>query len=286
MVLAAEVLAGEGLRLRGDLLVNTVTDEESTGAGAIATVARGVRADAGLVPEATSFGAWVAVRGALKPTVTVHGRAGHAGIAHGPWQEGGAVNAIEKAALLQRALLDLHAEWQERDAHRHPYLSPPHLRPVVTKGGEWVVSIPAECTTTYHVTYLPGQADAGGWGAEVEAEVQARIAAACAADDWLAEHPPEVVWAKDIPPGEVAEGEPIVGTALGAVADLGLEGRPSGLDSWYDGATFTAAGTPTIALGPRRIEVAHTIDEHVPVEDLVLTAQAIAVTAMRFCGVA
>ena len=36
MVLAAETLAGLGIRLAGDLLVNTITDEESTGAGALA----------------------------------------------------------------------------------------------------------------------------------------------------------------------------------------------------------------------------------------------------------
>jgi acetylornithine deacetylase len=228
----------------------------------------------------------VAVRGALKPTVTVHGRAGHAGIAQPHWREGGAVNAIEKAALLQEALRRLHDDWQARATHRHPHLSPPHVRPVTIAGGEWMVSIPAECTTTYHVTYLPGQADDAGWGAGVEAEVEACIAEACSADDWLAEHPPRIVWAKDIPPGEVPVSEPIVGTALGAVADVGRDGGLAGLDSWYDGATFTAAGTPTIAVGPRRIEIAHTIDEHVPVDDLVATAQVIAVTAMRFCGVA
>ncbi|MDX6520652.1 MAG: acetylornithine deacetylase, partial [Gaiellales bacterium] len=38
MVFAAEVLARLGLRLGGDLLVNTVTDEESSGAGGLAAV--------------------------------------------------------------------------------------------------------------------------------------------------------------------------------------------------------------------------------------------------------
>ena len=38
MVFAAEVLARLGIRLRGDLVVNTVTDEESSGAGGLAAV--------------------------------------------------------------------------------------------------------------------------------------------------------------------------------------------------------------------------------------------------------
>ena len=42
-----------GVRLRGDLIVNTVTDEESSGAGGLAAVRHGVRADAGIVTEPT-----------------------------------------------------------------------------------------------------------------------------------------------------------------------------------------------------------------------------------------
>jgi len=38
MVYAAEVLQRLGIRLRGDLIVNTVTDEESSGAGGLAAV--------------------------------------------------------------------------------------------------------------------------------------------------------------------------------------------------------------------------------------------------------
>jgi len=66
---------------------------------------------------------------------------------------------------------------------------------------------------------------------------------------------------------------------------VGRPGRVAGLDSWHDGATFTGfAGTPTVAFGPREIGVAHTVDEFVPVEDLVACAQALALAALRHCG--
>ena len=45
MVLATEVLAGLDVPLAGELIVNTVTDEESTAAGSLASVAHGVAAD-------------------------------------------------------------------------------------------------------------------------------------------------------------------------------------------------------------------------------------------------
>src|SRR5450756_1322574 len=47
MTVAFEVLHERGVRLAGDVVVCTVTDEESSGAGGWAAVDRGVRADAG-----------------------------------------------------------------------------------------------------------------------------------------------------------------------------------------------------------------------------------------------
>ena len=88
---------------------------------------------------------------------------------------------------------------------------------------------------------------------------------------------------------EIPPEEPIVAVTLEAGAAVGRPGKLSGLDSWYDGATFTRlAGTPSIAFGPSGFEpggasVAHTIDEHVPVDDLVRCAQGLAVAAIRFC---
>ena len=98
---------------------------------------------------------------------------------------------------------------------------------------------------------------------------------------------PSFSWTADIPPMEIPPGDPIVQTMLAASADVGEPSRLSGLDSWYDGATYTlAAGTPSIAFGPRSIAWGHTIDEYVPVDDLVRCAQAIALAAVRFCGAA
>lgn len=284
MVVAAETLAAEA-RLAGPLTVCTVTDEEATGAGAIAAVARGVRASAGLIAEPTSFDVWTAVRGNVIPTITVEGRLGHAGVEHPDWREGGAVNAIDKARLVMDALAALHDEWQTRADHRHPRLSPGHVIPVKVEGGGWAVNVPASCSLTYHVSYLPAHADADGRGTRVEAELTERVARAAARDPWLAEHPPRIEWSVDIPPAEVDDGEPVLALALGAGADLGRPGHARGFDSWHDGATFTRfGGTPTIAYGPPSVAAAHTLDESVAVDDLVATAQAYALAALRHCG--
>jgi len=82
----------------------------------------------------------------------------------------------------------------------------------------------------------------------------------------------------------VAPGEPIAATALDTMAAFGLERTIAGRTTWFDGATFTRAGTPAIAFGPGAIAQAHAVDEHVALDEVVRAAQVIAVAAMRFCG--
>jgi acetylornithine deacetylase len=292
MTLAATTIAEAGVTLGGDLIVATNTDEESSGAGGSALVRRGLTADAGIVTEPTDFRTWIACRGSEYGVVRVPGRPGHAEVRHPDWRRGGAVNAIEKAGVVLEAIAALRARWAADERFRHPVLSVPSLLPTVVSGGEWPVTYPAFCELTIAVMYLPMQADADGWGSAVREQVTEWIVRECARDDWLAEHPPQINWwSNGVMPMELPESEPVVGTMLDASADLGLLRQLGGLDSWYDGATYTTlAGIPSIGYGPPGFDpdgatVAHTIDEYVPVDGLVACAQALAVAALRFCGV-
>ena len=285
MVFAAETLARLGIQLAGDLLICTVTDEESTGAGGAAAVAHGVRADAAIVTEPSNFDVWIACRGSLIPSITVTGWPGHAGFPQAHWSEGGAVNAIEKMQVVMDAMQRLQYEWRRHPSHHHPLLSPGDIVPVQIEGGEWAVSYPSSCRLTYHVAYLPGHADEGGWGSAVEREICDWIGRAAQTDSWLALHPPTIEWAPDVPSAEISAEEPIVPMVLQAAADVGRPGRITGMDNWHDGATFTRlGGTPSICFGPGNTRMAHTIDEYVPIDDLVACAQAIALAALRYCG--
>ena len=283
MVFAAETLARLGPRLAGDVVVNTVSEEESTGAGGVA-MARTLHADAAIVPEPSGLDVWVTCRGSLLPTITVEGRAGHAGIPPRPADEGGAVNAIEKMGLVLEAIRGLRERWAALPAH--PYLSPGDCVPTVVAGGEWVVSYPSSCRLDCHVEYLPDQADDVGWGSRVEREFTEWILAETAKDAWLAQHPPRIEWlVGGVPPAEVPVDHPIVTTTLAAATDVGVSSSLGGLDNWHDGAILTVeAGIPAICFGPGDIALAHTASESVPIAELVACAQTIAVTAMRYCG--
>jgi acetylornithine deacetylase len=285
MVLATEVLCALEVPLRGDLLVNTVTDEESTALGSLASVARGVAADGAIVPEPTELTAWLGTRGSLMPSITVAGRAGHAGFPHEGWTAGGPVNAIEKAQVVLAALQALRDEWQDRPDARHAVMRPGTIVPVAFDAGQWIVSYPAAATLRCHVQYLPGQAGPDGFGGPAVAEIEARVRAAAEADPWLAEHPPAFVWDGDVPAAWVDPEDPIAATTLDVAADLGLGRTIAERTTWFDAATFTHAGTPAIGFGPGAIAQAHTVDEFVPLDDLTRAAQVLAVTAIRFCGV-
>ena len=264
MVFAAEALAAVDIRLAGELVVCTVTEEESTGAGGMAAVAHGVRADAGIVLEPSGHQICIACRGSVIPTITVLGRPGHSGIPQPDWREGGAVNAIEKAEVVLEAMRRLQADWRDAPDQRHPLLSAGDIVPCVISGGEWAVSYPSSCSITYHIGYLPALADTEGWGSRIELEVTECVQRAAAADPWLAENPPTIEWAPEVPSAEIEADAPIVTTLLGAARDTGLTTAVAGFDNWHDGATFTrVGGTPCVAFGPHGLDRAHTFDEHV-----------------------
>ncbi len=85
---ALECLRRAGVRLAGDVVYCANTDEESSGAGSLACVEHGVRADAGICAEPTGFDAWVTCRGTVCPIITVPGRAGHAEMPQPHWSRG------------------------------------------------------------------------------------------------------------------------------------------------------------------------------------------------------
>ena len=90
-----------------------------------------------------------------------------------------------------------------------------------------------------------------------------------------------------MPPAEIPADHPLVTTVLDAGAALGRPSRPGGLDSWHDAATFTLhGGVPTFSFGPGGMDTAHAVNECVAIDELVDTAAIVAVSALRWCGVA
>jgi acetylornithine deacetylase len=288
MVFAAETLRLLDIRTPATLLINTVTDEESCGAGTLASLAHGLRADAAIVPEPTGLSVVLACRGILNLTVTVPGRSAHATMRQPDWRAGGAVNAIEKAALVLNAAQRLRDDWSRRPNLAHDHLPPPSIVPTLINGGEWKVSFPSSCRVFFDVAYLPIQVDEHGGGGAVRDEIASWIATSARTDPWLASSPPQLEWGLDLPPGEVSASDPFVRTVLGAAEDACGARRIAGLDSWHDAASLIRiGGIPTVDFGPGNVDehgrpLMHAVDEHVPVDDLLATAKTLALSALRF----
>jgi len=285
--IALEILREENVHLAGDIVFCTVTDEESSAAGSWSAVKHGVRADAGICAEPTGFEAWSACRGGTTATVVIPGRAGHADLPQPDWREGGAVNAIEKQVLVLDAVRRLREEWARRATHRHSLLAPPDMVPTIVQGGDWEVTYPASCAVTAEITYLPVQADPDGGASLVRREVEDFIGDAVKTDSWLAQEGLAWSWAGDVAPAEIPKDHPLVRMALEAAQSRGHAGRVAGLQSWHDAANFTRfGGTPCFSFGPGPCTTAHTVDEWVDEDDLVDFTAALALTIMRWCGVA
>jgi len=276
-----------GVDLQGDLFFEVVTDEETCAMGTVAAIERGYRADAGLVPEPTELGFWIATRGLLHGVLTVPGRSAHAEISQPDWREGGGVNAIERALPLLAALGTLSESWQARESKRHDLLGIPRVQPTVIEGGSFIANVPEGVSVQVNATYLPGDADSNGYGSVPRAEIVAAVEKAASDDDWLREHPPTWSWSTDYPPSEIERGEEILAVGVAAAGEVGAKSEIRGIDTTYDGALLTRfAGTPSPAFGPGDLGRAHAPDEWIAVDELVQGARAYARAIAEWCGIA
>jgi acetylornithine deacetylase len=284
---ALEALVAAGVELAGDVVFEAVPDEETCAMGTNAAVARGYRAEAGLVPEPTRFNLWIATRGLLHGTLDVPGRSAHAEMNQPAWREGGGVNAIQKAAALIEALNALTAEWQGRADKQHPLLGTPGIHPTGIRGGTFISNVPERCFVDLNTTYLPGNADARGYGSIPRGEIEKAVDEAARADDWLTDHPPTWSWYTDYPPSEIDPDSPIVSAVQAVGRELGVDVVPEGIDTTYDGALLTLfAGTPSPAFGPGDLRRAHAPDEWVGIDELILAARLYARAVVAWCGTA
>ena len=135
--------------------------------------------------------------------------------------------------------------------------------------------------------YLPANVDGEGTAKAVKVEIEDWINAAADADPWLREHPLEWNWTGCPVAAEMPSDHPLVGIVLDTAAALGRAGKPSGLDAWHDAAHFTRWGeTPTLSFGPEAANSEHSVEERVSIDSLIDHCAAVALAAMRWCGVA
>ncbi len=279
----AMVFALDGLRRAGylpasDVYVQTVTEEESTGNGALSTLARGYRADACLVPEPTDAKILRGTIGVMWFRLRIRGRPVHVG------QSETGTNAILSAFGLIEALRGHTRELNER-AKSHPWFgripNPVKFNPGKIAGGDWASSTPAWCEVDCRIAVLPGMSLAA-----FREEFTGVIMAAARQDPFLAESPPEVIWngfqADDyvLEPGSDFEqavraahrrvhGDDPGEVILPAVTDCRFYGRYYGIPSLSYGASGTGS---------------HAFDESVDLASIKALTLTLATFIAGWCG--
>jgi acetylornithine deacetylase len=294
---AAKAISDAGVHLRGRLSVASVVGEEDGGTGTLATILRGHSAHGAVVVEPTRLHVVPAQAGSLMFRLVVHGLS-----AHGCVREEG-VSAVDKFVPLLAALRRLEAERCGAAIDRPAatsagpggvagdpgsplfagYRLPWPIEVGTVHAGDWASSVPDTLVAEGRYGVAVGEDVAAAKSA-----FEAAIAAAAAADLWLAGRPPEVEWwGGRFDPAVTGLDDPIV-TTVSAAASAVTGAAPA-----VEGVTYGAdmrllvnvGGIPTVLFGPGDVRIAHMPDEHVPIGDLRLAARTLVVTALRFCGV-
>jgi acetylornithine deacetylase len=264
--------------LHGELMVVLVPSEEDGGQGTLAAIRAGATADMAVITEPSNLDVVVAHAGAITFRLTVPGRAAHAS------QRREGVSALDNLFTLSRAL---QADEERRNgAETDPLMTDlglpyPTIIGIVA-GGDWASTVLDRVTADGRYGVRLGQSPA-----DAEAELRACIAAACAEDDFLHDHPATVeITGGRFGSARVRSDHPLP-TGLATVVAEVTGRQPTMLGEQYgaDMQMFVNHGdTPCVIFGPGDVRFAHSADEHVPLDEVVTCARVLAAWVSREIG--
>lgn len=268
--LAACMLAAvraQAMKLRGDVIVTAVVDEEYASIGTAAIVNQW-RADAAIVTEPSHLNLCVAHRGFVWLEVETHGVA-----AHGSRPELG-VDAIAKMGHVLVALEALDRDLRAQPTHA--LLRSGSLHASLIAGGQELSSYPARCRVEVERRTIPGETPA-----VVEGQLQAIVDKLAAVDD---QFNAQVRTTLVREPFEIAQDAPIVQLLQAQIRQqLGRTPKIYGDQPWMDTAILAAAGIPAVIFGPTGAG-AHAEEEWVDLESVAQCTEVLTATIGVFCG--
>lgn len=268
-----------GYRPKGDVILESVISEEDGGAGALAAVLSGTRADGAIISEPTRRAIVPAQGGSLMFRIHLTGRSAHACVR----DEG--QSAIESWAILHRGLLAFE-DRRNREID-HPLYAPIANKIPINVGtlrsGSWPSSVPEWLVAEGRAGMVPGEA-LDGFKTEFLAEV-GRIAAG---DPWMALHPPVVEWMDgQFAAAGIDADHPLVSAV--AAAHRATDGADAPIEAVTYGADLRhfvlAGGMPCLMYGAGDVRLAHAPDESIGVDELLAATATLAVAIAEWCGV-
>jgi acetylornithine deacetylase len=281
---AAIALKEAGVRPGGDLLVESVVDEEfAGGGGTLAARLRGITADACAIGEPTNEEVYRASRGGHFFDLVC--RAGDAASYFS--KEPVVSPAIPAGRLL--GWVDAWVERRRRVDRGEAYAGFSDPAPVQVLAVEanrtepdvpW--SVPLEARVRVYFQFLPHE-DLAARVAEIEASLEEL----CATDPFFSRHPVVVERVVDPPleGHELPADHPWTRCLHGAAEAVLRRSVPLTASEWPCDAFLSQRhfGIPTLVFGPRGAG-AHNPDEHVETASLLRTAETYLAAALEWCG--
>ena len=268
--LAAIMAAGawaKQKRLRGDVIVTAVVDEEFASIGT-SSIVQHWHADAAIVTEPTELDICTAHKGFVWLDIETFGVA-----AHGSLPNLG-VDAIVKMGKVLVELENLSTALQSTPPHH--LVGHGSIHASLIQGGQELSSYPQHCLLSVERRTIPGETVQ-----QVEAEISA-ILARIAANDPAFQAKVTTSLARD--PFEISFDAPIAQTLYRQATHItGHDIAEGGVFGWMDSAILASAGIPTVIFGPGG-EGAHAVVEWSDILQVERCAEILAATAEDFCS--
>jgi acetylornithine deacetylase len=264
---AAKALSDAAVRLRGDVYMAAVADEEYGSLGTRDVIGR-AKVDGAIVTEPTALDVCLAHKGYLWIEVQIAGRA-----AHGSRFELG-IDANMKMGHFLHALSELERDLRTRPPH--PLVGPPSLHAAMLQGGSGLSTYAPLSTVQIERRTIPGET-----AEQAVAEIEA-ITGRLAADDTDFHATVKPFFVRE--PFEVAEGAAIVKAVDRAALKVrGSFPKHVGDTPWMDAALLQAAGIETVVIGPAGTG-AHADVEWVDVGSVIQLASILTEAAIDYCA--
>jgi acetylornithine deacetylase len=279
----AELIEESGLRLRGDLTLETVVDEEFGGAnGTLAGRLKGIRADAAVVSEPTSLRVCAAQRGGRTAHITLRSPGGI--LTEGRPADG----VVRQLACLLAGVQRFGAERRLKVRVHEAFAGCQDPVPVwVTKvfTAPWGTLEPQtlsdECRVELYWQAMPGEQRE-----DVDREFFAWLdSVVAAAPDLFEGRRPEVRFPiRWLPGSAISRSEPLVTELQRSAAEaLGEPVTVAGMEGPCDMFLFHTFGIPAVLWGVQGGNT-HAADEYVDLDSLVRAAKALAYFVCEWCG--
>lgn len=278
LLMAMDAIISLGIRLKGDVIFESVIEEESGGAGTLAAVLRGYRADGAIIPEPTNLKFFPLQQGSMWFRITVKGKSAHGGTRYA------GVNAIEQAMVVMDAIRKL--ETKRNDALDHPlYETIPIPIPInlgKISGGDWPSSVPDTVILEGRFGVAPNESIEAAQLSLTEC-----LSELNSEHEWFQIKPVEWEWfgARWLP-GQLEENHPLTQVLTDKFITVFnkepvIEASPWGTDGGY---LSVVGKIPVMVFGPGITEMAHDANEHIELRKITEAAHVIALTILEWCG--